>query len=302
MAERLQWTAGLLAVLGVCGAQGQDLEPRLYTAAPVGLNFLAVAYATSSGGALFDPSVPLENAEIDVDAPALAYVRTLGLWGKSAKVDATLAHACLSGTATLAGEVVSRDVCGLADPRVRLSVNFLGAPALTRQQFAAYKQDLLVGASLQVTAPTGQYDDDRVVNVGTNRWSLRPEIGFSKTLRRLIVEMAASAAFYGDNGDFVKGNKEQDPIYSLQLHVVHVFPKGAWLAGDATHYRGGRSTVAGVTGDDLQSNARFGATFGMPLTPSQSLRLAASTGVSTRTGTDFDTFVVAWQYRWAASQ
>ena len=153
---------------------------------------------------------------------------------------------------------------------------------------------------MQVAAPVGQYDDDRIVNIGTNRWSIKPEIGFSKVLRHLTVEMAAAVTFYADNEEFVNGAKEQEPIYSLQTHVVHMLRSGAWLAGDVVYYRGGRSTIAGTTGNDLQENSRFGITFGMPLNRYQSLRLHASTGVSTRTGTEFDTLAVAWQYRWAA--
>jgi Putative MetA-pathway of phenol degradation len=298
--RRLHWTVTALAALGACSVHGQDLEPRLYTNAPIGLNFLALAYGTSQGGALFDPSVPLENAEIDVDAPAVAYVRSLGLGSQSAKVDVVLPYACLSGSATLAGEIVTRDVCGFADPRFRLSVNFRGGPALRLQEFGDYRQDMVVGGSLQVIAPVGQYDSDRVVNIGTNRWSIKPEIGFSKALQHLTVEMAAAVTFYTDNSEFVNGKKEQDPIYSLQVHVVHVFQTGRWLAADVNYYRGGRSTVDGVTGDDLQENSRFGVTFGFPLNRYQSLRLHASTGVSTRTGTDFDTLAVTWQYRWAA--
>jgi hypothetical protein len=111
--------------------------------------------------------------------------------------------------------------------------------------------------------------------------------------------MAAAVSLYGDNDDFVRGTREQEPIYSLQGHVVHVFQTGAWLAGDVTHYQGGRSTVGGTARDDLQKNVRFGVTLGLPLNRYQSLRLHASTGVSTRTGTDFDTLAVVWQYRWA---
>lgn len=294
--------AALLALLAACRVHAQELEPRLYTSAPTGLNFLALAYGESRGSALFDPSVPLENAKLEVGGPALGYVRSLGLWHKSAKLDMALPYACVSGSATLAGQIVSRDVCGPADPRFRLSVNFRGAPALRPQEFASYKQNLVVGASLQVIAPLGQYDDSRVINIGTHRWSIKPEIGFSKALKHASLEMAAGITLFADNADFVNGNKEQDPMYSLQGHIVHVFQTGAWLAADATYYRGGRSTVAGVAGPDLQENSRFGVTFGFPLNRVQALKLAVSTGVSTRTGTDFDTLSVTWQRRWAAGR
>jgi len=299
--RRLRWTVALgVLLLFARTACAQDLEPRLYTSAPTGLNFLAVAYSASQGGVLFDPSVPLEDANIHIDAPAVAYVRSLGLWNKSAKFDALLPHACLDGSATFDGDIVTRNVCGYADPRFRLSVNFHGAPALAPREFAAFKQDFILGASVQITAPWGQYDDTRLVNIGANRWSIKPEIGLSKTLEHIAWEMAVAATLYDDNESFVNGRLKVDPIYSWQAHVVHVFQRGAWLAGDATYYRGGRSTVGAATRDDLQENWRLGATFGLPLNRNQTLRLHASSGVSTRTGTDFDTLAVAWQYRWAS--
>jgi hypothetical protein len=299
--RRWRWIVAVGVVLPLARtAFAQDLEPRLYTSAPTGLNFLAVAYSASQGGVLFDPSVPLEDANIDVDGPALAYVRSLGLWDKAANFDALLPRACLDGYATFNGSLVTRSVCGFADPRFRLSVNFHGAPALAPREFASFKQDFIVGASVQVTAPWGQYDEDRLVNIGTNRWSVKPEIGMSKNLEHIAWEMAAAVTFYDDNEDFVNGTLKVDPIYSLQAHVVHVFERGAWLAGDATYYRGGKSTIGTSSRDDLQENWRLGVTFGMPLTRNQTLRVHASSGVSTRTGTDFDTVAVAWQYRWVS--
>jgi hypothetical protein len=170
--ERLHWTVAVLAVLAASGIHAQDLEPRLYTSAPTGMNFFALAYSASQGGALFDPTVPLDNADFTVDGPAVAYVRSLGLWNKAAKFDTVLPRACIEGSATFAGESVTRNVCGAADPKFRLSVNFRGAPALAPREFAAFKQDFVLGASLQVTAPIGQYDDDRILIIGTNRWSI----------------------------------------------------------------------------------------------------------------------------------
>lgn len=282
-------------------AAAQDLEPRLYTSAPVGTNFVATGIALSQGGVLFDPSVPLEDANIDVDGSFFAYVRALDAGGRAAKFDAVLPYACLKGTATLNGQTVARDVCGLADPRLRFSLNFKGAPALRPAEFAGFRQDLIVGASVQITTPGGQYDDSRLVNIGTNRWSVKPEIGFSKTFDGLTFEMAAAIAWYGDDRDFLYGTKAQDPIYSVQAHLIHIFPRGRWLAGNAIWHRGGRSIVDGVEGNDLQENSRLGISLGLPVSANSAIKLLASTGVSTRTGTDFDTLSLSWQYRWTGA-
>ena len=301
-AERfLTWTRiwVVLAVLTATGVHAQDLEPRLYANTPVGLNFLIAGYSYSQGNVLADPSVPLTNGEVTIHSAVLAYSRSLDLWGLSGKVDAVLPYACASGSAEFAGMPGTRDVCGLADPRVRLSVNFYGAPALRLDEFAQYKQDILVGASLQVAAPLGQYDADKLLNIGTNRWFIKPEIGVSKALWPVTLELAAGVTFYTLNNDFLGGQeKQQDPIYSLQGHLVYAFKYGIWAALDGTYYRGGRTTINGVRGDDLQENSRFGLTLALPVNRHNSVKLYGGTGVLTRTGTDFNTVGIAWQFRW----
>ena len=147
--------------------------------------------------------------------------------------------------------------------------------------------------------PLGQYDESKLVNIGTHRWSAKPEIGLSKALGPWIVELIGAAQLYADNDDFF-GNRtrEQDPIYSMQGGGIRIFSSGAWLALSATYYTGGRTTVDGVRGRDLQENSRIGLTFSVPVTRHNSLKLYANTGVSTRAGSDFDVVGLAWQYRW----
>lgn len=277
----------------------QVLEPRSYSNIPVGVNFLIAAYGYNSGGVLFDPSIPLENANIKIHGSALAYARSLKMGKMLGKIDMIVPYAWLSGTAEYMGDPVSREVSGLGDPSVRMSVNFLGAPALSLAEFKDYKQNFILGASMQVFLPLGQYDPDRVVNLGTNRFTFKPELGISKTIGPLFVDLAAAVAFYTVNNDFYNGKtRSQAPIGSVQGHVIYSFTKGMWVALDGTYYWGGSTETDGVKGDDLQENTRMGITLVVPLNMHNSLRLNYSTGVSTRTGTDFDTFAVAWQYRW----
>ncbi|MBK5095723.1 MAG: transporter [Deltaproteobacteria bacterium] len=294
-------SAIFLALLAATGAHAQDLEPRLYSNVPTGMNFLVAGYGYSEGGVLSDPAVPLEDGNVRIHGPVLGYARSLDLWGMSGKVDAIVPYGCASGSAVFQGEFRERDICGFADPRFRISANLYGAPAMTLEEFARYRQDLIVGASLQVSAPLGQYDGDKLLNIGTNRWFFKPEIGMGKALGPVTLELAASAFFYTRNSDFLGGQeKEQDPIYSVQGHFIYALRSGVWFAVDGTFYRGGRSTVDGVEGDDLQENSRVGATLAFPVNRYHSVKLFGSTGVSTRTGNDFDTIGVAWQYRWGA--
>jgi len=289
----------VLLLLHAAGVGAQDLEPRQYSNAPVGLNFLVAAYATQDGSVLFDPAVPLENADLSIDGPAVGYARSLAFGGLSGKVDVSVAHVCISGSADYQGQRYTRNVCGVTDAKMRVGINFIGAPALTMQEFARNRQNLVVGASLQVTAPVGDYDPARLVNIGTNRWAAKAEIGISKALRLWTFEVALGGTFHETNDDFFGGSvREQEPIYSLQAHVVRTFSSGVWLAVDSNRYQGGTTTTDGTLNRDFQSNKRLGLTLSVPVNSRQSVKIAMSTGISTRTGTDFDTIGAFWQYRW----
>lgn len=286
-------------VLRISSVSAQVLEPRSYSNVPVGLNFLVAAYGYNTGGVLFDPSIPLEDAHINIHVSALGYAHTIKLGSLLGKFDMIAPYGWLSGTAVFQGEPVSRVVSGLGDPSVRMSVNFIGAPALTLFEFKDYKQNFILGGSLQFFVPLGQYDPDRVVNLGTNRFTIKPELGISKTIGPLFLDLAAAVAFYTTNHDFYQGKtRSQEPIKSMQGHIIYSFRKGIWTALDGTYYWGGASTLDGLKGNDLQKNARLGITFVMPVNIHHSLKLNYSTGVSTRTGSDFDSFSIGWQYKW----
>ena len=172
---------------------------------PVGINFLLLGYGHTEGDVGFDESAPVKDARVRIDAGLLAYARSLDVWGLSGKVLAVLPVAEASGSAKVKGQGRDRDVFGLADPLLRFSVNFFGAPALSLDEFATYRQDLIIGASLQVTAPLGQYNSNKLLNVGTNRWSVKPELGVSKAWGPLTLELIPAITFFTNNNDFFGG-------------------------------------------------------------------------------------------------
>jgi Protein involved in meta-pathway of phenol degradation len=275
-----------------------DIEPRAYVNTPVGVNFLLAGYAYSEGG-LSTNALPIEDAVLKINTEVLAYAHTLDAWGNSAKFDVIVPYSDLSGSALVAGQPRERKVSGLHDPRFRFSVNFYGSPALSLQEFSNYKQDVLIGASVQVSAPVGQYDSSRLINLGTNRWFIKPDIGISKAFGALTLELSEAVTFFSKNDDFFGGNRlEQAPLSTTQAHLTYDFGRGVWGALDAVYDYGGRTTVNGVRGDDVQSNSRFGATLALPVNKNNSIKFYASTGVSTRTGSDYDLGGIIWQYRW----
>jgi hypothetical protein len=174
-------------------ARAQSIEPRAYSNAPVGVNFLIAGPYYTRGGLSFDTSLPLTDPKLETTNAVVGYARTLDLWGKSGKFDVIVPYTRLSGSATYRGDAIEREADGFADPLFRLSMNFYGAPALTLPEFNAYEQDLIVGASLQVSVPAGQYDSTKLVNIGTNRWSFKPELGVSKALGALTLEFKAGS-------------------------------------------------------------------------------------------------------------
>jgi len=284
---------------GLSPTYAQELEPRAYMNVPVGLNFIVAGYSYSVGGVLFDPAIPLDNARIKTHGALFAYARSIKVGGMAGKIDMIVPYAWLSGTADFMGEPASREVSGLADPRVRMSVIFIGGPALPLTGFKDYKQNFVMGTSLQIYFPVGQYDPEKVVNLGTNRFTFKPELGISKTINRLVLELALAGQFFTINNNYYYGKTmKQDPIGSIQGHVNYNFRKGIWAALDGTFYWGGKTTIDGMEGDNLQENTRLGFTFALPLNIRHSLKLNLSTGASTRTGSDFDAITLVWQYRW----
>lgn len=290
----------VVALATALPVHAQDMEPRAYANAPVGLNFVVAGYAHTRGDVVFDAASPIEDAEVKAHAAYLAYVRALNVWGRAGKLDVVLPHVWASGTAKAAGQPRARQVSGLADPRVRLSVLLYGAPALSMEQFAEYQPDLIVGASLAVTAPLGQYDAEKLFNIGTNRWSVKPELGISKTWGPVTLELMGSVTFYTRNDDSLGGQTlDREPLYSAQAHVIYHTRRGLWVALDATYYTGGQMIVDGDRGE-RQENLRLGLTVSVPLGRHHSVKFFGSTGAMARVGGDFDTIGVAWQYRWGA--
>ncbi len=295
-------TAGALLATGssmVSLAGAQSIEPRAYSNAPIGMNFFIAGYADTRGGIAFDTALPITDPELETSSLVLGYARALEFWGKSGKFDIIVPYTSLDGRAIYQGSPVQREVTGFGDPLLRLSVNFSGAPALTAEQFRSYRQDVIVGASLQVSVPAGQYDETRLVNLGSNRWFFKPEVGISKAAGAWIFETKAAVTLFTDNDEFYNGRKrEQDPLYSLQAHAIYNFGLGIWGSVDATYFTGGRTTLDGVLNNDMQRNWRFGGTFAFPIDARNSVKLYLSSGVSARTGNNFDLLGIAWQYRW----
>jgi hypothetical protein len=280
-------------------AYAGEIEPRAYVNTPVGINFLLAGYAYTDGGLSTQASSPIKDAQLTMNTGVLAYARTLDVWGKSGKFDAILPYSGLSGSALFMGQPKERNVSGFHDPLFRFSVNFYGAPALSLEEFANYQQDVIIGASVQVSAPLGQYDNEKLVNLGNNRWFVKPDMGISKTWGGFTLELSAGAYFFTNNDDYLDGKTlKQDPLFTTQVHASYNLGRGVWAALSWTYDYGGRTTVDGTRSDDSHSNSRLGATLALPVNRNNSIKLFGSTSLHTKAGTGFDLVGIVWQYRW----
>ncbi len=289
----------LLFFVGLQSLNAQTLEPKLYANIPIGLNFLLVGYGHSEGAIPENSSIGLEKPDLNINSTFLVYGRTFDVLGRNTKFDIILPYSMLDGTAQQYVNPISRNVQGIGDTKARLSFNLLGAPALSPQEFATYQPDTIVGVSLQVTMPTGQYDSSKLINISAHRWAIKPGIGISKTIKDYTFEFSADAEFYSSNDDFYSDIKrKQDPIYSTQIHVLYKFRRAMWLGIGTTYYWGGEYFNDDIGTDIKLENTRIGATFALPINKDHSIKLYGNTGINTRYGTDFDGIGVVWQYNW----
>jgi Putative MetA-pathway of phenol degradation len=288
-----------MAIFWPCLAPAQEMEPRSYSAVPVGTNFIVADYSRSSGDVLFDPSLPITNLQARINTYSLGYSHSFGLLGHVASIAFAEPYANANLTGNVEGAPGQAYRSGLGDTRFRFAMNLLGGPALTPGEFAQRAPTTILGASLSAIAPTGQYAPSRLINVGSNRWSFKPELGLSQPIGDWFVEGAAGVWLFTRNTDFFNGRqRSQDPLPELQLHGGYNWRPGLWLAADVTYFTGGQTSVDGVKDRDLQRNVRYGVTLSFPLSSQWSGKLAWSRGLITTIGGNFQTVSLALQYRW----
>ena len=253
--------------------------------------------ARSAGDVLTDPTLPIADVDARVGVLALAVGHTFGLAGKQALVLGVVPITWAEASGQIGEDRRSVTRRGLADSRVKLSVILAGSRAMTLAEFVRAPRRTVLGASVTVVPPLGQYDATKLINLGSNRWSFKPELGVSHPAGRWTIDGYAGVWLFTDNDTFYPGTslRHQNPIVSLQGHVSYTLARRAWVAVNGTWYSGGRSTVDGVDKLDLQRSSRLGATLALPIGSRQSLKVSYSAGATTRSGGDFRTIGAAWQ-------
>ena len=276
----------------------QELEPRAYSPAPIGTTFVLGGFGRSQGPILLDPSLDVDHVQGDLWIATTGIGHVFNLAGHQARALAVVPIARGAIAGDVRGQAERQDLFGFTDPRFKLSIGLRGAPALRLAEFSrARPRAVVVGASVTVVPPWGQYQATQLVNLGYNRWAVKPELGVSRQIGRWTFEGYAGVWFFHTNAAYYPGDarKQQDPVGAWQTHVAYALPRRTWIAFNGTWFGGGQTRVDDVKNPDLQRNSRLGATVSVPVSSRQSLKFVYSTGATTRRGSDFNTFNVTWQ-------
>jgi len=285
------------------GVWAQDLEPRRWSHLPTGLNVIGIGTGWTDGDILFDPVLLIEDATFDLYPLGIGYVRSFGMFGKSARVDLNVPYASGRWRGLLDGEFTEVQRRGFADPRIRFSINLWGAPALTGKEYMQYRAEhpvsTTVGAALAVRVPLGEYSSDWLINLGGNRWVIRPQLGVLHQRHKWQFELTGSVFLHQKNDEFWMGTVlKQDALWFAQGHAIYAFKPGWWASFSAGYASGGRTYVNDIF--KLSVRARYAAlSFGLPINAHQSLKFVyLTTDTHVSTGKNADALLAAWSINW----
>jgi hypothetical protein len=293
-----------IALTRLCEAQ--SLSPRAYITVPIHSNAVTLTYSLNAGNVVFN-GLPVTNSGGRIGAEIFSYFHTFDCFGRSANVTVLLPYAIGHFHGDVNGVEQKLYRSGLGATAGRMSVNLVGAKAMNAQEFSHWRQKLVIGASLTVEAPTGQYDSTRLINVGDHRWSLKPEIGLSRRFGHWLVDAYGAVWFFTPNDDFFSNapgstgpnRQTQKPMGTVEAHLSYDVKPRLWVSVDGNYWYGGATSLNGVeTPTTLQANSRLGATAAIPITKHQSLKFSYSGGTYVTFGGNFQNVSAAWQYSW----
>ena len=283
---------------------GEELEPRRWSHIPINTNFIGAAYAYSDGDIDIDPVLKIENGQFHLHTWAAKYIRSFKLFEKTARIDLLQTYQEGSWTGLLDGVPTTVKRSGWSDTNLRFAINLYGSPPLQGKEYAAYraetKVETIVGAGLSVQFPTGEYMEDKLINLGTNRFTFRPQFGVVHSNGNWSLETTGMVALYADNNNFFNGNKlEQEPLYIIHSHLIYTFHPGFWAGASAGYDYGGKSTVDGTSKDDRKQDVAWAFSFGFHVSRQLGGKISyIGTRSQESTGIDSDTFLVGLSASW----
>jgi hypothetical protein len=287
--------------------RAQDLVPRAYVIAPVHSNAVILTYSFYTGGLLFNNVLPITGANATINISVFSYYHTLSFFGRSANITASLPYGVGNFQGTFKDNENRLYRSGLLDSTFRFSVNLIGGPAMSLKEFQSWSQKTILGVSLKVVAPTGQYDGTKLINNGANRWAFKPELGYSRRWGHWVLDAYGAVWFFTTNPEFWSHNQfvpglqaqSQEPIGAFEGHLSYDVKPRLWFSLDANAWFGGRTSLNGIEDSQtFQTSSLIGASASIPLSKHQSLKVGYSRGDYVRFGGNYQNVSVAWQYSW----
>jgi hypothetical protein len=288
-------------------AMAQSLAPRAYLITPTGANAIDLQYSYLDGSLQFDGAAPITGATATSSVGTLSYYHGFGFFGRAANITVGVPYGSGDFKGTVFDVPKETKRSGPLDAAARFAVNLLGGPAMSPTEFSKWQQHALLGMSLTIVAPTGQYDDTRLINWGTNRWAFKPEIGYSQRWGHWLLDGYVGVWFFTKNPEFFSNNmyypgvqyQTENTVEEAETHLSYDFKPRLWVSLDANFWRGGATSLNGVENPVTnQKSSRVGVTASIPLTAHQSIKLSLSDGAYVRYGGNFKSISVAWQYGW----
>jgi hypothetical protein len=156
------------------------------------------------------------------------------------------------------------------------------------EDFAHYQQETVLSLLVGVTVPSGDYENDRLLNMGENRWNLRIGLPFVYTLGDWLpgqittLEFLPSVWFYGDNNDYgsLGLSFEQDPLYTFEAHLTRDISTKSFASLDYFIQRVGNSYLNNVKTGEAHTSDSLGLTLGYQLNANMQLQLRYYTTLS----------------------
>jgi hypothetical protein len=301
MCKRLVFVFMLLAVLHTANlSYAQFTDPRYYDNTPVGVNQIELDYAYGRANASVDTSLTVEGAKLNLNQGTLRYTRYFSLFHRTAWAQALVPIASLNGS--VSGTNIDRSIIGAGDSSYELVTLLWGGPALGVAQFANYRATTSVGVSITITAPTGLYNADKVLNLGSDRWSFKPEIGISHPFgpkQRWVVDAHANASFFTADTSY-QGREilRQQALPGLEGHISYAFTPNLWAAFDTRYSFRGDTSINGIDQHNGQQNFALGTEMNVSLSPRNTLVFVFAKNLVHQNGPAYTGFSLKYIYSW----
>ncbi len=272
---------------------------RDWLSVPVDMNFIYVYYTYNKGNSSIDTSLPVTGASVDASVPILRYARSFDLAGQVGGVQLVVPYAFTEFS--LDGTRIERSVDGIGDIQTILIANLFGAPALSKEAFAQWTPETYLTASVAVTAPTGKYDRDRLVNIGKNRWAFKPQLSYGIPLQPgQWLAINGNVEFYTANDAYLGAlTLDQNPLMTVEAHYSRNLTRALWLSADAYYSYGGETSINSVDQGNTQSTLKLGLSGSLNLTPADAIAVSAVHSVWKRDETpETFTFAINYNHAW----